>query len=430
MEGKGLLALRWGARAAATLAAAAVAALAFELASLHAGADYGALAIAWGAVLAAGLGAFLALRRHLAPGARTGILCALGGVLLAPAVFVLALRDPAYELARLRALRARRGPPPGRGRPIDPSRAEGRAVNALARRLDAALVWCSNRSGNADIWYRHRLTSESIQLTKSDRADAEPCFGREGEEIFFTRYRSPDRDPAGGASIWCVRPAGPDAGTEFEVASGFAPRASADGRWLVFSRFDAPGRGSVWRLDLTKLRRDRKIEKRLLPEARVPAEARPSRPAPSPDNLALAFGLRSRLRGSAVGWLDLTGGPLRTRDGARGPSWSPDGGRVAWTDTRRGAIWAAPRAGSGPAGAGGEAGRLCEAPPGMTVSGARWSNHPRFFAFAVQPVGLRRARELAVLDLEAKAAVRVTFNSNDDFEPALYVRGVTDAIGP
>src|SRR5262245_40975728 len=87
---------------------------------------------------------------------------------------------------------------PRRVRLADLTAPERNAVDTLARRLDALIVWSSNRGGNHDL-YLLDLQSQTVRrLTKDPHVDFFSRFSPDGRRVVFNRsqreYVSP-RDP-------------------------------------------------------------------------------------------------------------------------------------------------------------------------------------------------------------------------------------------
>ncbi|HVS03637.1 MAG TPA: protein kinase [Thermoanaerobaculia bacterium] len=107
----------------------------------------------------------------------------------------------------------------------------------------AWLLFSSNRSGNLDLWRFGRETGELQRLTDHPATDWDPATSPDGRQLLFSSDRS------GRFQVWIAEADGssPRQVTDFEDAQN--PTMTADGRWIVFSRQDAPdGQNGVWKV--------------------------------------------------------------------------------------------------------------------------------------------------------------------------------------
>jgi Tol biopolymer transport system component len=202
---------------------------------------------------------------------------------------------------------------------------EREAVESLGRRLDALVVWSSNRSGNHEL-YLLDLRARSVRpLTRSPHVDFFSRFSPDGRRVVFLRSQRPYvsfRDPTG----WDVYVVGVDGQGERLVArQGYWPQWAPGGDAVTFVRDTR-----VLRVELATGRETVVLDGATTEGIRGRLET----PELSPDGRRLALTGRSR-RWGGVGVVDLATGAL-TRVADRGVcqlTWTPSGG-LLWINSR------------------------------------------------------------------------------------------------
>lgn len=198
---------------------------------------------------------------------------------------------------------------------------ERQAVAALSRRLDAEIVWSSNRGGNHDL-YVLDLRSQSLRrITTSPNVDSFPRWSPDGSRIVFHRSTRPwvsfrER------GAWEVYVIGADGANERLLArNAESPRWSADGRFVVFSRDGH---------QIVRVGADGGAEEVIFDAERSIPGAYIDFGSLSPDGTALSFAIAGPFDGIAL-W-DLAAArlvPVQQR-GACEITWAPDGRWLAW----------------------------------------------------------------------------------------------------
>lgn len=207
------------------------------------------------------------------------------------------------------------------------------------------VAFCSNRTGNWDLWVVNRDGTGLTQLTDQRTDEIAPCWSPDGKQIAFTAW--------GGRShqweLWVLDAEAP--GVRRFLAYGMFPDWSPDGKHLAFQRARQRGTRwfSVWTVELVD------------GEARHPTEVAYSDgaactvPRWSPDGQMLVYcAVRNTGRQqppggegstSATVWLVDAGSGVRTQvvdsgSSAFNPIWGPDG-RVLFVSEQSGAenIW-------------------------------------------------------------------------------------------
>jgi hypothetical protein len=178
--------------------------------------------------------------------------------------------------------------------------AEQAAVAALAGRLDARIVWSSNRSGDHELYLLDLRTRDLRRLTRDPHVDFFARFSPDGRRLVFLRSQRPwvsFRE----TGAWDVHVMDADGRNERRVArGGYHPTWAPDGAAVVFLR------GSrVVRLDLAS------GEERVLLDGQAAEAIRGGleTPALAADGRQLALTSRSG-RYDGVGVLDLATGAL------------------------------------------------------------------------------------------------------------------------
>jgi Tol biopolymer transport system component len=232
--------------------------------------------------------------------------------------------------------------PPSAGRGKALASEEREALQRLAGRFDAAIVWSSNRDGNHELYLMDLRFREVRRLTRHPNVDFFSRFSPDGRQIVFLRSQRAwvsfrDLTP------WDVYLINTDGSGERLLArSGYHPSWSPDGKAVVFVRGNR-----LFRVEVTTGR-----ESLLLDGARPPLSADwLETPNLSANGRRLAVTVRSRNYGG-VAVLDLeTGSLVRQTEGqACQLDWSADDALV-WVDTEgRGGtriMWAAKPGGPG-----------------------------------------------------------------------------------
>jgi TolB protein len=179
------------------------------------------------------------------------------------------------------------------------------------------IAWTASRGGHLAIWVMAGDGSHKRRLTSGTTAAANPSWSPDGRSIAFVEM------PAGSLEVMRADGRGRHRVGTLRVSGGVAaPAWSPDGRRIAIAGAD----GALYTIavdghGLRRLtaRRPRTIAWRL---------------AWSPSGKALAF--VNLAPGSALDVVAAAGGPVRTlaphTDGLSGPSWSPDGGELAFAD--------------------------------------------------------------------------------------------------
>lgn len=202
----------------------------------------------------------------------------------------------------------------------------GAACSAFAAGAPA-LLFVSNRAGNAQIHVMSADGSDDHALTHGPAENNEPAWSPDGRHIVFTSYRD------GNAEIYVMRADGSQARrlTVSEQADN-APAWLPDGRivfrslrsgWANFYAMNADGTG------LTAL---------------TTGDGDKGLPVPSPDGRWLAFVAFAEKGGSDIHVVPANGGKAKDLTGALSkgeksfPSWSPDSRRLAYVEARSPAL--------------------------------------------------------------------------------------------
>jgi dipeptidyl aminopeptidase/acylaminoacyl peptidase len=208
------------------------------------------------------------------------------------------------------------------------------AVRALAGRINARMVWSSNRSGNHELYLLDLREGRVRRLTNNPAVDFFSRFSPDGRQIVFVRSQREwvsARDP----TAWDVYVIGVEGSGERRIAvGGYHPTWTADGTAVVFLRgtrllrYDvATGQESL-ALDVANE----------LPGVEEFGDAELA-----PDGRRWAFPLRGHFKGG----LGLTGSfsgaavldpaaralILLTREQACQTTWAADGQRLLWVET-------------------------------------------------------------------------------------------------
>jgi TolB protein len=101
-----------------------------------------------------------------------------------------------------------------------------------------SIVFCSNRSGNWDIWMVKRDGTELTQLTRGSSDEVAPCFSPDGQRVTFTTWGRRSHQ----WEIWTLSIDHP--GIRKFLCHGMFPDWSPDGKRIAFQR--ARQRGTRW----------------------------------------------------------------------------------------------------------------------------------------------------------------------------------------
>ena len=126
--------------------------------------------------------------------------------------------------------------PPQRGQLRDLRKRERDALRDLSQRLDAQIVWSSNRSGNHELYLLDLRSLEARKLTDHPHVDFSSRFSPDGRRIVFARsqrewvsFREKD--------AWDIYVLDVEGGDDQLVAhGGYHPSWTVDGRSVVFQR--------------------------------------------------------------------------------------------------------------------------------------------------------------------------------------------------
>jgi len=184
------------------------------------------------------------------------------------------------------------------------------ASSRPAKRL-GRIVFSSDRGGAWRIWTVKEDGSEIRQLTKGDGDyhDVDPALSPDGKRILFTSTR------AGKAGVWSMAADGSGVG---RICDGDQGEWSPDGRSITFRR-----KGAILTRELAGGK-----ESTVSPKG----WSRCSGPSWSPDGKRIAFA-SIRGKANAIFLVPAAGGePVKVFDkkGACEPHWSPDGGTIVY----------------------------------------------------------------------------------------------------
>jgi Tol biopolymer transport system component/DNA-binding winged helix-turn-helix (wHTH) protein len=205
---------------------------------------------------------------------------------------------------------------------------------------DDKIVYNSTASGNWEFWLMAADTTGRKQLTANlgnDCNAGEPSVSADGRYIVFSsRY-------TGTLHIWRIKIDGSEPQQLTNGTGEWSPECSPDGRWVVYVSSTASAPQSLWKVPI---------------EGGEPVPVTgiiSSLPAISPDGKLIAFRSRNpadqRIKISVISFAD--GRLLKSFDiqpttiiwgDYKVLRWTPDGGGLAYIDTRTGAanIWARP----------------------------------------------------------------------------------------
>ncbi len=213
--------------------------------------------------------------------------------------------------------------PPRKGKLRQLTEAERSAFRELAQRLDAEIVWSSNRDGNHELYLMDLRSQEVRRLTRHPHVDFFSRFSPDGKKIVFMRSQRPwvsFREETAW-DIYLVNVDG--TGEQLLAREGYAPAWSPDGRSVVFSR----GNRFV-RVELANGKEEILLDaNQAIPGAHVLGSE------PSPDGRRLASTVRRLFDGVAIYDLDQHRLIPMTKEQACQIVWMPDGQSVLWVAT-------------------------------------------------------------------------------------------------
>ena len=284
-------------------------------------------------------------------------------------------------------------------------------ASAAERQVPPMLVF--ERSGDL---YRMTIDgSETVRLTATKAVEADPAVSSDGLRIAFTRGTRQGTDELWVADLQGhgqrkIVPARP---RSVRYASTGNPAWSPDDRWIYLDRAaQGPNEICGW---IYRVRPDGRSLRRVTRGVHID-----SRPAPAPDGRRIALtngGCEPGAECCWIGVVDLGGNPtsgLRmptTRGAQFGPSWSPDGARLAFEvsdlDVGTSSIRVVDRDGSHLA-------RIT--PRGLNAEEPAWSPDGEWIAFAAWRKGA--GYDLYVVHPDGSGLQRVTRTKADEFSPS------------
>ena len=284
-------------------------------------------------------------------------------------------------------------------------------ASAAERQVPPMLVF--ERSGDL---YRMTIDgSETVRLTATKAVEADPAVSSDGLGIAFTRGTKQGTDELWVADLQGhgqrkIVPARP---RSVRYASTGNPAWSPDDRWIYLDRAaQGPNEICGW---IYRVRPDGRGLRRVTRGVHID-----SRPAPAPDGVRIAMtngGCEPGAECCWIGVVDLAGNPTSglkmptTRGAQFGPSWSPDGARLAFEvsdlDVGTSSIRVVDRDGSHLA-------RIT--PRGLNAEEPAWSPDGEWIAFAAWRKGA--GYDLYVVHPDGSGLQRVTRTKADEFSPS------------
>jgi hypothetical protein len=245
--------------------------------------------------------------------------------------------EPIANMARLpqllwtRVLPAR---PSRRARLADLTAPEREAVRALGGRLDAMILWSSNRNGNHELYLLDLRAQSLRRLTNHPNVDYFGRFSPDGRQVLFLRSQREGVSPR-ETTAWDVFLVNVNGAEERRIArNGYHPTWTADGKGIVFNR-----ESQVFRYDMGTGQETLLLDGQL----EFPGLSEIGDFELGPDGRRLGFGLRGRFAGrhglegpfSGAVVFDLSARTLvtLTRDQACQTTWAPDGRGLYWIET-------------------------------------------------------------------------------------------------
>ena len=284
-------------------------------------------------------------------------------------------------------------------------------ASATERQVPPMLVF----ERSADLYRMTIDGSETVRLTATKAVEADPAVSSDGLRIAFTRGTRQGTDELWVADLQGsgqrkIVPARP---RSVRYASTGNPAWSPDDRWIYLDRAaQGPNEICGW---IYRVRPDGRGLRRVTRGVHID-----SRPAPAPDGRRIALtngGCEPGAECCWIGVVDLGGNPTSglkmptTRGAQFGPSWSPDGARLAFEvsdlDVGTSSIRVVDRDGSHLA-------RIT--PRGLNAEEPAWSPDGEWIAFAAWRKGA--GYDLYVVHPDGSGLQRVTRTKADEFSPS------------
>jgi Tol biopolymer transport system component len=212
------------------------------------------------------------------------------------------------------------GPP--KGAPVDPAAGEKKALESLAGKVKAKIVWSSSRIGNHDIFIMNGGGTEVRQITQGPKTDWFSRFSPDGQQIIFTRSKmdwtlEPEAQNPKLWDTWIIQADGTNEKLLIPNATWATWRP--DGKTIVFARG-----GQVYQFTVAA------AETLLLCDSKAVfgKEVVLQNPQMSPDGKYLALTLRGSLRETGIYDLEKKAW-TKTGEGCQ-INWFPDGNKILW----------------------------------------------------------------------------------------------------
>ena len=304
--------------------------------------------------------------------------------------------------------------PPRKGRLRQLTEMERAAFQELVRRLDALIVWSSNRDGNHELYLMDLRSQEVRRLTRHSHVDFFSRFSPDGRQIVFLRSQR-EWVSFREESAWDVYLISTDGSGERLLAKqGYHPTWTTDGRGIIFLRGQR-----VLRLDLRTGR-----EELLLDAARELPGVEIGDVELSADGTRLAVAVRGRFDGAAVWDLQQRALSPLTKVQACQTTWVPRNGGLLWVAAEGHGGTRIMRA----AGAGAPGEVFMDLPGHYSHEYfPRLSNDGRWLIWGAAAEGHEHDRadyEIFLWEVGTpwEKAVRVTYYTGNDQWPDIYVR--------
>ncbi len=213
--------------------------------------------------------------------------------------------------------------PPKRGNLRKLTAEEREAIQKLSKRLDAQIVWSSNRDGNHELYLIDLRSQEVRRLTHNPNVDFFSRFSPDGRRIVFLRSQrewvSFREDTAW--DVYLINADG--SGERLLVKTGYHPTWTADGRGILFSRGM-----QVFRFDLASGRESLVFDAK----KEIPGVTAVGDFELSSDGTRLAMGIRGPFEGAAVWDFGRRALVPLTKIQACQTTWHPGDSRVVWVE--------------------------------------------------------------------------------------------------
>jgi eukaryotic-like serine/threonine-protein kinase len=208
---------------------------------------------------------------------------------------------------------------------------------------DGRILYASNVGTSRDIWIMNGDGTNPKELTANAGVNLQPRASADGRFIVF----SSNRAPGGAFNIWRMNMDGSDPVQLTRGSGEGQPVCSPDGRWVVYAQGGpntTPEQKTLWKAPIDGGEPVRLSDR--------PA----SGPAVSPDSTEVACWYKpDPASPSKLALIPLAGGPPVkifdvTRTGITPPRWTPDGREISYINTREGFsnIWSQPASGGPP----------------------------------------------------------------------------------